>query len=213
MTTAQMMDTMATTYNESATAARIKSATTAEQDSAVAVIVLAFSSDPVVRWAYPDPHDYLSHFPGFVRAFGGNAFEHGAGYYAEAGAGAALWLPPGVSPREEELGEIIERTLPAETRDAVFAQLEQMAGYHPEGPHWYLPLIGVDPARQSRGHGSALMAHALANCDRDRLPAYLESTNPRNIPLYLRHGFEILGRIEVGPAPPIFPMLRRPRPD
>lgn len=194
------------------TTPQIKSATASEQDSAVAVIVLAFASDPVVRWAYPDPHDYLSHFPDFVRAFGGNAFEHGAGYCAEGFAGAALWLPPGVAPREEELGAIIERTLPARRRDEVSEQLEQMAGYHPDEPHWYLPLIGVDPARQNRGFGSALMAHALAPCDRENRLAYLESTNPRNIPLYQRHGFEILGTIEVGSAPPLFPMLRRPRP-
>jgi GNAT superfamily N-acetyltransferase len=48
-------------------------------------------------------------------------------------------------------------------------------------PHWYLPLIGVDPAHQGKGHGDALMAYALQQCDRDHLPAYLESTNPRNI--------------------------------
>ena len=190
----------------------IKSATPSEQDAAVAVVVLAFGSDPVARWAYPDPHECLSYFPDFVRAFGGNAFEHGTGYCAEGRAGAALWHPPGVHPREEEPGAITQRTLPARKQKEVSAQLEQMAGYHPEEPHWYLPLIGVDPARQNQGYGSALMAHALAPCDRENRPAYLESTNPRNIPLYRRHGFEVLGTIEVGAAPPIFPMLRRPRP-
>ena len=54
------------------------------------------------------------------------------------------------------------------------------------------------------------MQHALAACDRDGTCAYLESTNPRNIPLYQRHGFELLGTIQVGMSPPIFPMLREP---
>jgi ribosomal protein S18 acetylase RimI-like enzyme len=85
-----------------------------------------------------------------------------------------------------------------------------MGRYHPSEPHWYLPLIGVDPARQSQGHGSALMRHALAACDRDGRPAYLESTNPRNLPLYERHGFERLGTIQAGASPPLFPMLRKP---
>ena len=55
------------------------------------------------------------------------------------------------------------------------------------------------------------MKHGLVPCDRDKKLAYLESTNPRNIPLYERHGFELLGTIQVGKSPPIFPMLRKPR--
>jgi ribosomal protein S18 acetylase RimI-like enzyme len=86
-----------------------------------------------------------------------------------------------------------------------------MGRYHPREPHWYLPLIGVDPACQGGGCGAALMRHALSRCDRDRAPAYLESTNPRNITLYERHGFERLGTVQVGTSPPIVPMLRRAR--
>ena len=55
------------------------------------------------------------------------------------------------------------------------------------------------------------MAYALERCDRNRLPAYLESTNPRNIPMYRRFGFEILGTIQVGSSPPMVPMLRPAR--
>ena len=83
-----------------------------------------------------------------------------------------------------------------------------MAAYHPSEPHWYLPLIGVDPAHQGDGHGNALMVYALAQCDRDHKPAYLESSNPRNIPFYQRHGFEPLGAIQVGSSPTLIPMLR-----
>ena len=86
-----------------------------------------------------------------------------------------------------------------------------MAKYHPSEPHWYLPLIGVDPAHQGQGHGDALLTHALQQCDRAHVPAYLESTNPRNIPLYQRHGFEILGTIQAGGSPPLAPMLRPAR--
>jgi GNAT superfamily N-acetyltransferase len=69
----------------------------------------------------------------------------------------------------------------------------------------------VDPARQGQKLGDKLMAHALARCDSDRLPAYLESSNPRNLSFYQRHGFEILGKIQVGSSPSIVPMLRKPR--
>jgi len=189
----------------------IKSATASEQEQTIAVVVLAFSGDPVARWSYPDPHDYLKHFPDLVGALGGKAFEHGSAYYADGFSGAALWLPPDVQPQEEEMIALLRRTIPERSQEEVFSVLEHMGGYHPTEPHWYLPLIGVDPARQGKGYGSALMEHALIPCDRENKLAYLESTNQRNIPLYQRHGFELMGTIQVGSSPPIFPMLRRPR--
>jgi ribosomal protein S18 acetylase RimI-like enzyme len=147
-----------------------------------------------------------------VKAFGGNAFTHGSAYYVEGHAGAALWLPPDVRPDEEALSALLKGTGAAEIQKDLASVFEQMSGYHPKEPHWYLPLIGVDPFQQGKGHGSSLMKHALIPCDRDRTVAYLESSNPKNLPLYERHGFEVLGTIQVGTSPPIFPMLRKPRP-
>jgi ribosomal protein S18 acetylase RimI-like enzyme len=189
----------------------IKAATPADEAAAVGVLVLAFASDPVARWTWPDPAQFLAHFPIFVRAFGGKAFTHGGAYLAEDNAGAALWLAPGIGPDEEALGALLERTAPARIQGDIASLLEQMGRYHPREPHWYLPLIGTDPLRQNRGYGAALMRHALAASDRDGLPAYLESTNPKNVPLYERHGFALLGTIEAGNSPPLFPMLRKPR--
>lgn len=182
-----------------------------EEGSAIATVVLAFVADPVTRWAWPHPHQYMAAMPRFVRAFGGRAFAHRGAYGTDAYVGAALWLPPGVHPDEQRLGELMERTTSPAARAAGPAMFEEMAEHHPNEPHWYLPLIGVDPAHQGKGHGDALMAYALERCDRDGLPAYLESTNPRSISLYRRHGFEPLGTIQVGSAPPLVPMLRRPR--
>ena len=82
---------------------------------------------------------------------------------------------------------------------------------HPEEHHWYLPIVGVDPNAQGHGLGGALMRHAVTRCDEEGALAYLESTNPRNISLYQRHGFEAMGKIQIGAAPLVTPMLRRPR--
>jgi len=141
----------------------------------------------------------------------GEAFAHGTAYCTNDYAGVALWLPPGVHPDEDQMHDIMEGTTSPSAAAASPALLEQMAKYHPSEPHWYLPLIGVDPAHQGRGHGEALMAYALEQFDRDKLPAYLESTNPRNVPLYRRHGFEPLGTIQVGSSPVLIPMLRPSR--
>jgi ribosomal protein S18 acetylase RimI-like enzyme len=189
----------------------IKTATVADEAALIAVIALAFTTDPAARWTWPDPRQYLNHFPSVVKAFGGNAFAHQSAYYVEGYAGAALWLPPGVPPDEDALSALLKGTGAAEVQKDLASVFEQMGSYHPTEPHWYLPLIGVDPSRQGKGYGTALMSHALIPCDRDHTLAYLESSNPKNIPLYERHGFEVLGTIQVGTSPPIFPMLRKPR--
>lgn len=189
----------------------VKIVTASDEAAAVDTIVLAFASDPMARWSWPRSLDYLATMPRLVHAFGGKAFAQGGAWCTEDYAGVALWLPPGVHPDEEALVEITGSTVPASIRDDVFGVFEQMAKYHPSEPHWYLPLIGVDPVCQSKGYGDALMTHALQRCDADRLPAYLESSNPRNISLYRRHGFESLGAIQVGTSPPVVPMLRAPR--
>jgi GNAT superfamily N-acetyltransferase len=184
--------------------------TVADEHPAVETVVLAFAADPMARWTWPRAHQYLAAMPRMVRAFGSKAFSNGSAFCTEGYVGAALWLPPRVHPDEEALGAVVESTVAPSLAAETAGVFEQMAKYHPSEPHWYLPLIGVDPAHQGGGHGEALMAYALAQCDRDRLPAYLESSNPRNIPFYRRHGFEPLGAIQVGSSPTLVPMLRRP---
>ena len=49
----------------------------ADVEAAIAVIVRAFATDPMARWCYPDPAQYLRFFPGVVRAFGRGAFAGG----------------------------------------------------------------------------------------------------------------------------------------
>ena len=189
----------------------VRAATPVDEASAIDTVVLAFAADPVARWCWPDPRQYLTSMPAFTRAFGGRAFVHRAAHCTDDCTGTALWLPPGVQADEAAIGEVIERTAAPSLLADLHAMFERMAEYHPNEPHWYLPLIGVDPARQGRGYGGALLSHALEQCDRDHLPAYLESTNPRNVSLYKRHGFEALGTIQVGTSPPLVPMLRRAR--
>jgi len=190
----------------------IKKVASAEQDNAVSAIVKAFSADRAARWMYPESQQYREHFQSFVKAFAGSAFEHGSADIVDGYLAAALWLPPGIHPDEEAMGKLIRSTVLESDQANVFALFQEMDRYHPAEPHWYLPMIGVDPAQQRKGYGSALLQHALARCDRDNKFAYLESTSPRSVQLYQRHGFELLGTIQVGTSPQLFPMLRKPRP-
>jgi GNAT superfamily N-acetyltransferase len=146
-----------------------------------------------------------------ARKFALGSFEHGTAYVSPDFCGTALWLPPGVHPNGEALEGVFRDTASSEHLDDLLATFERMGHSHPEEPHWYLPMIGVEPRAHGRGLGAELMGHAVARCDHEGALAYLESSNPRNISLYLRHGFEVMGEIRIGAAPLVTPMLRRPR--
>jgi GNAT superfamily N-acetyltransferase len=182
-----------------------------DRTQGIATVTAAFIGDPMARWSWPNAGTYLASMPRLVEAFGGRAFEHGSADAVDDFAGVALWLPPGVHPDEDRLGALVEETVAPALRSEMFGVFEQMAAYHPKEPHWYLPLIAVDPAHQGKGHGHVLMKWALDRCDRAHLPAYLEATSARSVPLYERHGFEVLATIQVGSSPPLVPMLRRPQ--
>ena len=96
-------------------------------------------------------------------------------------------------------------------QEATDALVEQMGKFHPHEPHWYLPLIGTDPAFQGKGFGADLMAHAIWRCDERGETAYLESSNPANVPFYERFGFKVMGEIQQGSSPTLIPMLREAR--
>jgi GNAT superfamily N-acetyltransferase len=192
------------------TSAQVDVIDVAERQRGIASLTLAFATDPVMRWAWPDPYGYATYWPKFADAFGGRAFDHGTAYGLEDCVAVALWLPPGVGPDEATVMGLMGESMEAQTFDDVNDVFEQMGQLHPTTDHWYLALTGVDPVAQGRGLGSALLRHALANCDRDGLPAYLEATAPRNRDLYERHGFDVVGVIQAGSSPPMWAMLRAP---
>ncbi len=191
-------------------AVQVEMAMKDDEASFLATLTLAFATDPMTRWSWPDPAVYLDSFPGFARAFGGAAFRSGTAHRIKGFSGAALWLPPGAEPDGEALGTLMQATVPGERLMEGWQVMQQMIAFHPKEPHWYLPLIGIDPQYQGRGLGGHLLRHALALADRDGKSAYLESSNPRNIAFYERHGFVPLGRIQAGSSPTLVPMLRQP---
>lgn len=186
-------------------------ATPDEMPRAISTIIAAFISDPFVRFIWPPVHEYLRTGPRFLREFAGGSFEHGSAHVSSDYSGAALWLPPGVHPNGDALEAIVRETTTPEHLDDVLLVLQQMDQAHPEESHWYLPVIGVEPTAQGRGIGGILMREAVARCDEQESVAYLESTNPRNISLYKRHGFEVVGEVRVGACPVVTPMVRKPR--
>lgn len=180
-----------------------------DRDRVIHTMMLGFASDPLIRWSWPDEHDYLTYFPKFTHAFGGKAFDCATAYTIADDSGAALWLPPGIQPDETAMGALMLRSFSLKRLWTASTLMKRMRAFHPAEPHWYLPLIAVDPARRGCGYGSALLRHGLELIDRKSEAAFLESTSPASLPLYRRFGFEVLGTIQVDDAPPVFPMLRQ----
>jgi GNAT superfamily N-acetyltransferase len=169
---------------------------------AVAVLVAAFTDDPLVGWLFPDPDERARRLAGFHAPL----VHAGETYLAGRDEAAAVWLPVarGRSPYEGA-PEVVGARLRALG--------EALTARHPDHEaHLYLPCMGVVPARQGAGLGSALLRHRLTRADADGLPAYLEAGSPRSRALYLRHGFADLGEpVRVADSPPLWPMWREPK--
>lgn len=193
-------------------------ATAADLPVASRVLTGAFAGDPVQRWLFEPATDPDAGRTALFEVMVADYFWLGHVYVvADAGgvAGAALWAPPG---RDALQGPGLE-TLVARLAPHLGDQLEPRLGelgraheYRPAEPHLYLGILGVDPARQSRGLGASLVGPTLAECDRMGMLAHLESSNERNLPFYERHGFEVLDSYRCGgDGPPMTIMSRRPR--
>jgi GNAT superfamily N-acetyltransferase len=125
-------------------------------------------------------------------------------YTTEDRAGVAIWLPPGYG-GPSVLDSV--RLMPAIARlagwrrlrtvsDALDA-LERHRHRLVPGPHFYLSALGVDPHRQGGGIGTLLMQPVLERCDRESIPAYLETAVARNVLLYERLGFRVVEEMDL----------------
>jgi len=161
----------------------IRSATPGEMSHAVAAIVAAFLTDPLARFAWPSPHNYLRGMALGTREFAGGSFEHDTAYVSADFCGAALWLPPGVHPNGEALERVFRDTAEPEHLDDLLGTFEKMEQWHPEEPHWYLPIIGVEPNAQGKGLGAELMRHAVMRPrESARLPRVVEPAEHLALP-------------------------------
>jgi len=168
-------------------------ATERDLDAVTDVLTAAFESDPVWGWAFPD-RDGLEVWWRFnIRS----ALRFPWVWVLGDFAAVSMWIPPGeaeLTPEEAARVEPLVEELVGARAPEVMELLERFDSSHPKGPpHYYLSLLGIDPARRGRGHGMALLEHNLATIDAEGLPAYLESSNPKNDPRYERRGFRRSG--------------------
>jgi ribosomal protein S18 acetylase RimI-like enzyme len=192
----------------------------ADLSSAVAALTRAFDDDPVMKWIFPDDRMRQRRLPPFFASALRSTGLHSEGTEVVIAAGqvqgCAIWMAPGTwrPPLRRQLAALPSVVLRLRSRLAVasvtYGALQRV---HPERPHWYLSGIGTDPPAQGTGVGSALMQSRLVRCDAAGEPAYLESSNERNVPFYQRHGFRVTGELTIpGGGPTFWLMWREPQP-
>lgn len=181
----------------------------------------AFFEDPAFVFTFPDDERRREGLPWLMQI--GVAYGERFGHVdTTAGTmiGHAVWLPPGrteLSPsRMEDVGFVeAPRHLKEDELERFGAFVDTMAAAHERfvpGPHWYLMVLGVEPAHQGQGAGSALIAPTLARADAEGLPCYLDTAKERNLAFYRRHGFEVRDEQRVpGGGPRVWAMVREPR--
>ncbi|WP_426594951.1 GNAT family N-acetyltransferase [Cellulomonas sp. McL0617] len=171
------------------------------------IMVDAFFDDPTWGWAFPDPARRRDQHRAMWSLFIEGAARYPWTWLADGGTAAAVWIPPGGTESTPEQGARIEAlvgNLPEPDRarvSAAFALIEDAHGDLTE-PHYYLSFLGTDPQSRGHGFGLGLLADNLRLIDEERMPAYLESSNPANVALYRRHGFEVVTRFVVEPGGP-----------
>jgi ribosomal protein S18 acetylase RimI-like enzyme len=196
----------------------VRKATSADVGQLGRTMGRAFQDDPAMSWAVPNAERRRRHLARYFELLTERIYlPKGEVYLTQDGTAAALWTPPDrwqVSTMATlPLFPIMLRACRQDFPRAM-RMLNLMERKHHEQvePHYYLAFIGTDPASQGKGYGTAVLSQMLERCDREGIPAYLESSSIRNQALYYRHGFEVLEDLHwPGDGPPFSLMWRKPR--
>ncbi len=161
---------------------------------AAGVLARALADDPGWIHVFPDARPRIARMTRLIEIMLARAYLGQDSSWMISGAAAAIWSPPGQHelPTRTLLGAVpqlawlIGRRVPAGLR-----LFRAMTRGTPTEPHWYLSMLGVDPAHQGRGLGPRVIAPVLDRCDATRTLAWLESTHAKNHTFYRRCGFEV----------------------
>jgi len=173
-------------------------ATAADVDEVARTLSDAFAADPHMDWFMRADSRRDAARLAFFRQLVGEGMVSGRIDRPAGGGAAAIWMPfewLGPAPLSAEL-----KLLPTMLRATGWSRFGRLLAiradldkHHPmQRRHAYLWFLGVAPAAQGRGVGSALLRAANARLDAEGLPAYLETGTTRNVALYRRHGYEVI---------------------
>jgi len=190
-----------------------------ERDAGAAVLGRAFTEYELFRHYFPDETERRAAADTFAFIALSISLKYGEVYMSsEKLEGVAAWLPPGKSPfgvwqimRSVPLSTLVRFGRQGAGRMRAYGRFvdnlhRRLVPY----PHWYLQIIGVDPAYQGQGFSSRLLRPVLERIDSERMPCYLETNAVKNVAIYRRFGFEVVSEDRMpGTEVTTFAMLRK----
>ncbi|MGL5825233.1 MAG: GNAT family N-acetyltransferase [Nocardioides sp.] len=186
-------------------------------DRAVEILADAFYHDPLWAWAFPDPQRRNEQHRRLWRLFVEGATRYPHTWLTADRKAVAVWIPPGGSElsavQEQRFGPLLVDLVGRTQADLVMALADEFHRAHPRDvDHYFLTLLGTDPAHRGQGVGLRLLADTLAMIDAHHQPAYLEASNPANVALYERYGFRTRSMFTApGGGPKVVTMWRDAR--
>jgi GNAT superfamily N-acetyltransferase len=172
-------------------------------ETAAGMLARAFHDDPLARFIFPDLQRRRHHLPVLFGEWVRDGLRHGKVVTLGADVAVAIWMPPHAAPPPQPGTAEVAAAAGSEAAVALTAdereRLERFGGHvealharlMPE-PHAALLAVGVDPAHQGQGLGSALIAPTLAKYADETVPCYLDTGTARNVRFYEWHGFRVL---------------------
>lgn len=172
-----------------------------DADLAGDVLGRAFADNPgmVAVLAHLSREARHARMPGIKRGFTRAAVRFGEARGAWEGerlVGAALSYAPGQYPLSLRGFSVLASGClhPSLLRAAPrFLHIDGwMSKRHEKAPHFYLMVLGVEPALQGKGVGGALLRDLSARADAAGAPCWLETDKEANVPIYARHGYAVV---------------------
>jgi GNAT superfamily N-acetyltransferase len=200
--------------------ADVRPATLADRAVLADIAAAGFYDDPVLSWALRDDARRLDQLRVVFGGLADDMLPDRGTVHLAADASAAFWRSPGFEHHRSARDRLDDAADESDGGAGPFApdELERfeilgglMLQHHPHEPHWYLNVVSTTPARQGQGLGAAVLRPVLDRCDAEGVPAYLESTNPRNRTLYLRQGFVPMDEVALPDGPSLLQMWRDPQ--
>jgi GNAT superfamily N-acetyltransferase len=180
-----------------------RSAAADDVPAVTACLASAFYDDPLWgRWTFPDGATRAAGLGGLMRYWVLGGIRYPWVRMTDEAEAVAVWLPPGApemtSELQAECEAFVSKALGPRAHE-VLSLFEGFDEHYPRRePHYYLSLWATHRDHAGRGLGTALINDNLARIDAERMPAYLESTNPANLLRYEALGFH--RRDEFGPV-------------